>query len=395
MKVLLFDRFTRGHHLEYAGHLARFLAESGDEVIFATWALAQDEVPESLEQADIRTLNTRGWISRGPTLVTMAIAAYRCLKLAAEEKVDVVHYLYLERSELALAATLLIRRKRTRLFGTMFWPYFIIGETDTVGPAKRLFYRGSRAALRRLLSGGRLDCLFVHSERIAQLLVENRVDPSSGRVRVVPDPAKAAPPITVEEARIAMDLPLGTPIVLFFGGTRPDKGPDVLLDALPLVRGQWLAVLAGEPDLVGEEEAEACRRDLSDPGRLVTRFGFVPEADADRYFRAADVIVLPYTRAFKGTTNVLRRAAASGKPVIVSDVADVGYPVREAGLGIVVPPESPEALADAINRFLATREELTREVEPRALAFAGANDWRILGESTRDAYLAAATRLHP
>jgi glycosyltransferase involved in cell wall biosynthesis len=199
--------------------------------------------------------------------------------------------------------------------------------------------------------------------------------------------------MSTEDARLALGLPLGIPIILFFGGARFDKGPDILLQALPRLRGEWLAVIAGSAGLIGEQEADVSRRLLQDPGRLITRFELISDLDADRYFRAADILVLPYRNHFKGTSGVLQRAAASGKPVIASDVGDVGPSVREFGLGTVVPPEEPKALADAIQGFLARDRQLIREIEPRAIAYARANDWRILGNKVRATYLRAVDRL--
>jgi hypothetical protein len=91
----------------------------------------------------------------------------------------------------------------------------------------------------------------------------------------------------------------------------PDTGPDTLLRVLPELAGDWVTVFAGAARAVGEAEAEACRRALPDPGRLVTRFGYVPEAETDRYFRAADVLILPYRKTFKGTGGILDQPPAS------------------------------------------------------------------------------------
>jgi glycosyltransferase involved in cell wall biosynthesis len=209
---------------------------------------------------------------------------------------------------------------------------------------------------------------------------------------VVPDPAKEPPQITDEQARAALGLPRSDPILLFFGNGRSDKGPDVLLAALPQIRGSWVAVFAGERGVVSDAEVEACRRRLDDPGRVITRFGYVTEADADRYFRAADVVILPYRSSFRGTSGILQRAAASGKPVVATDVGDVGRTVREEGLGFAVPPESPSQLAEAIGRFLDDRGQISFEVGPKSLRYARTHDWRILGSRIRTSYEAALAR---
>jgi glycosyltransferase involved in cell wall biosynthesis len=393
MKVLLFDLDTAGHHLEYASHVARYLREQGDEVLFAMWGKpSAPDASATLDSfSDVRHLARRrssGQTSSATLPIAIWQGAFRCLQLAKREQVDVIHFLYLDRSELAILVATLLRSRPAALFGTLFWPYFVHQDSESNNAVKRLFHGVSERSLSSLLSRDTMRGLFVHSERIKNLIAGRLSDPSlAERIVVVPDPAKQAPDMTSQEARAALRLPSATPIILFFGRARLDKGPDILLQALVGLDGDWITVLAGEPGVVGEIEAETHRRLLGDASRLVTRFGYVPEVDADRYFRAADVVVLPYRRTFRGTSGVLQRAAASGKPVIVTSVGDVGSIVREFGLGTVIPAESPDHLNAALHDFLRLREQVQQDVAPRALEYAKANDWRVLGVTTRATYL--------
>jgi glycosyltransferase involved in cell wall biosynthesis len=392
MRVLLFDVDTAGHHLEYAGHVARYLREQGDEVVFATWDKPAVPYESAIldEGVDVRPLvgrRSRGAASPATWAIAVWKGVFRCLRLAEREHVDVVHFLYLDRSELAVLAATLLRPRRAALFGTIFWPYFVReGKDDNA--VRRLFHRVSEGSLGYLLGRSLISGLFVHSERIKGLVAGQLSNSSlADRIIVVPDPSKRAPVISSQEARAALGFPGATPIILFFGGARLDKGPDIFLQALTGLEGDWIAVLAGQPGVVGETEAENCRGLLADPSRLVTRFEYVPEVDVDRYFRAADVVVLPYRRTFRGTSGVLQRAAASGKPVIVTAVGDVGSTVRDAGLGTVIPPESPSHLTAALRDFLRQRERIQEEVAPRALKYAEASNWRVLGTTMRATYL--------
>jgi glycosyltransferase involved in cell wall biosynthesis len=276
------------------------------------------------------------------------------------------------------------------------WPYFADEADETVGVGRRLFHSASRRALGRMLSRRMIEGLFVHSDRTRSLLLAGFSEPSiADRIHVVPDPVYDTPTITVTEARAELGLPAGHPVILFFGDVRYDKGPDILLEALTQIDGDWVTVMAGPPFMLGELEAEACRRRLQDPARLITRFEFVPQRDADLYFRAADAVVLPYRADFKGTSGVLGRAAAAGKPVIASDVGDVGAAVRRAGLGTVVPAESPDDLAAALQDFVKRWRQVAEEVEPRAAEFARRTHWRVLGEETRARYVSAIESAGP
>jgi len=395
VNVLLFDLATGGHHLEYAAHIARYLRRQGDDVTFATSASDGGSLRPEMDEFS-RVFFIGGELPTtmvaGAWQILMARGVGKALRLAERERADLVHCLYLDRSELGILASSTFLARQIPLFGSLFWPHFVHGRDERTSALKRVYHAASAAAIVRMLRSGRMHTLFVHSNRTRSHLVRRlgatRVDE---RVVVVPDPAKAPPPMSRGEARRDLDLPPDAPILLFFGETRPDKGADLLLDAIA-GGGAWTTVIAGESGAVGEAEAEACRRSLREPARLITRFGFVSDDDANRYFRAADAVVLPYRSSFKGTSGVLQRAAASGIPVIATDVGDVGPSVRQAGLGIVVRPGSPDALARALGSFLMHAGEPGEEALARARRYADANSWEVLGERMRRRYLEAVAR---
>ncbi|MEO1189204.1 MAG: glycosyltransferase [Pseudomonadota bacterium] len=66
---------------------------------------------------------------------------------------------------------------------------------------------------------------------------------------------------------------------------------------------------------------------------------------------SADVILAPYVN-HKGSSGTLYWAAAFGKPVIAQDYGLVGKEVREFDLGLTVEVGKPQAIAQAIERFV-------------------------------------------
>ena len=120
---------------------------------------------------------------------------------------------------------------------------------------------------------------------------------------------------------------------------------------------------------------------------MILRLKYIPDEDIATYFSAVDAVVLPYRRTFKGTSGILQRAAAAGKPVIVSDVGEVGPIVRENNFGIVVDPESSESLAGGIKQFLAQPLKWREQVKFRAIQYAKTNHWRKMASGVRRAYL--------
>lgn len=141
------------------------------------------------------------------------------------------------------------------------------------------------------------------------------------------------------------------PVTLgFVGRLLEDKGVRCLLEAHRLLRerGQPVGLLlAGEPDpgnpaSVSPREAAAwrCR-----PG--VTLLGHVE--DIRDVWRAAHIAVLPSRR--EGMPKSLLEAAACGRPLVATDVPGCREVARPGTTGLLVPPDDPAALADAIERL--------------------------------------------
>lgn len=143
--------------------------------------------------------------------------------------------------------------------------------------------------------------------------------------------------------------PPGVRRLLFFGQVRRNKGLDILLAAERLLRGRvkdYEIVVAGPCD---EPERYAPLIDPGAPVRMVN--AFIPDVEVPRYFQEASVVVLPYRSATQ--SGIVPMAFAYGRPVVATDVGAVGEIVRDGETGVLVPPENPQALADALAALLA------------------------------------------
>ncbi len=146
------------------------------------------------------------------------------------------------------------------------------------------------------------------------------------------------------------------PLILSVGRLREKKGLDTLIDACRLLRDRGRAFRC-EIVGYGEErerlEAHIARHALgahiSLPGKL-TR-----EQVVERYARAA-AYVQPSRIAADGDRdgipNVLLEAMAMGLPVAASRVSGIPELVRHEHNGLLVEPDAPDALADAIATLL-------------------------------------------
>jgi glycosyltransferase involved in cell wall biosynthesis len=114
--------------------------------------------------------------------------------------------------------------------------------------------------------------------------------------------------------------------------------------------------------------------------------GFIPDKDIELYFKAADVVVLPYTEIFQSGIAFL--AYSFGLPVIATDVGSFREDIVEETTGFVCRPKDPDDLAATIDRYFDSplyQHLDQRRQEIRRYAVAG-HSWDAVAEITRKVY---------
>lgn len=198
----------------------------------------------------------------------------------------------------------------------------------------------------------------VMSEAVERDLL--RLRPKARYRRVMHPADEPTVSIPQAEARRRLRLPDGKPILLFFGYVRAYKGLDVLLRALPLVlrEAEVVLVVAGE-FYEPRDQFERLARELGVEKAVVWRDEFIPNEEVALFFSACDAVVLPYRTATQ--SGIVPLAYSHRKPIVTTSVGGLVEAVRDGATGILAPPEDPEALAQAILRFLALRERVRWE----------------------------------
>ncbi len=247
------------------------------------------------------------------------------------------------------------------------------------GWLRREAWRGGPArGLRRLLR--RMDAIVALSNYGAMLLRE-RGGVGADRVHVIPHGAFDHLTRVPNEAPLPAELAATeAPVVLCFGLIRPYKGVDLLIDAFREIDDAELWVV-GRPLGMAIGDLREQARGLSSTVRFVERF--VADTEVAAYFRRADIIALPYRDAEQ--SGVLFTALAFGKAVVLTDVGGFGE-MAAAGVGRLVPPNDPDALAEAIRGLLADPAERARLEAAAAAAAAGPYSWDAIARQTLDLY---------
>lgn len=157
-----------------------------------------------------------------------------------------------------------------------------------------------------------------------------------------------------EEARRALGLPADAPVLLFFGFIRRYKGLHLLLEAMPRI----VAALPNARLVVAGEfydDPAPYREQIEGLGdHVALHADYIPNDRVPLYFSAADVVVQPYVTATQ--SGVAQIAYQFDRPLIVTDVGGLAEIVPHERAGLVVPPEQPEAIAEAVVRFF--REQM-------------------------------------
>jgi len=135
------------------------------------------------------------------------------------------------------------------------------------------------------------------------------------------------------------------------------KGLDTLIDACALLRDRGVRFhlrLIGDGPQRDELRAQVTRLALDGQVELP---GPMPQEDVAQALRDCHVFVMPCRRDrtgdMDGIPTVFMEALASGRPVVSCAVSGVPELVRDGETGLLVPPDAPASLADAVQRLAA------------------------------------------
>jgi glycosyltransferase involved in cell wall biosynthesis len=179
--------------------------------------------------------------------------------------------------------------------------------------------------------------------------------------------------------------------ILFFGRIHAYKGLDFLIRSIPDVAARCAdirVIIAGKGD-----DLESYRKLMRAPQLFDIRDRFISDQETAQLFIDADLVVLPYIEASQ--SGVLAIANSFAKPVIVTDVGELGRSVEHDRTGLVVPPRDEKALAAAIIRLAVDgplRERLGHAGRDAANRFASP---QVVAERAMQIYQRLAARRMP
>ncbi len=422
---------TAGYDKPYALGIASALTSAGVHLDF----IGSDDlnVPELRNDGRLRFLNLRGSSAANASLTAKVVRVLRyysnLVRYAAGSNPRIFHILWHNKFEFFDRTLLLLYYKLLRKK--------LVFTAHNVNAGKRDGNDSwlNRASLR--IQYRLCHHIFVHTAKMKQELLGD-FGVAESKVSVTPFGINnTVPNTTLASAQARTQLGLGgaDKVILFFGNIAPYKGLEYLISAFTrlamdgspkskvrspksfaLVRDgesdgrgikgegnsadpqpstlnhqlscNYRLIIAGNPKNCDQYWAgiqqQIARSRVHD--KIIQRIEYVPDETTEVYFKAADVLVLPYVYIFQ--SGVLFLAYSFGLPVIAADVGSLKEEIIQGETGFVSRPNDAADLAETIEKYF--RSDLYRQLDGRRASIrAYANDrysWTKVGAITTRVY---------
>ena len=181
------------------------------------------------------------------------------------------------------------------------------------------------------------------------------------KLRVVPPAATAASvDPTMRQRFIERFNPDRRPVIAMAARMAPEKGVEYLLQAIPYLLPHYpelRVMLTGEAR--GDIGCDGYFRRLQP---IIDRYrdhivflGVLDSAEMPAFFASADVLVTASVSGAEAFGMVQVEAMLCGTPVVATNLPGVRESVRKTGMGLLVPPRDPGAIADAVRSVIDNR----------------------------------------
>lgn len=247
----------------------------------------------------------------------------------------------------------------TELVDSVAAPMIVTFHTVLASPSE-----GQRAVMRHLVQ--RSSRMMVMSQQSREILV-SVYNARRDIVDVIEHGAPNRPFGTAEAAKQRMGLE-GRKVLTTFGLLGPGKGIDVAIAAMPAILAQHpdaiYRIIGATHPVTAAREGESYRAKLEE---LAARLGVAQSIQWDNRFLAidellgqlecCDIYLTPYRSLGQTTSGTLSYAVALGKAVVSTPYVHARELLAN-DVGCLIEPESPEAIAEAVNALLSSPPRL-------------------------------------
>jgi D-inositol-3-phosphate glycosyltransferase len=355
---------TGGGDKPYALGMAAALTSVGLHVDF----IGSDDlsVPELLSNDRVKFLNLRGDQSEHASLMAkgLRVLSYytRLIVYAATAPPKLFHILWNNKFQLFDRTLLMVYYK---LLGKR-----VVFTAHNVNAGKRDQNDSWLNRVTLKIQYNLSEHIFVHTDEMKdEMVTEFRIP--EDKISVIPFGINNTVPnttLSTAEARRQLSIRDEDKALLIFGHIAPYKGLEYLVAALVELlkrEGAYRLIIAGNPkgskDYWKQIQKAIARHGIRD--RVIERIEYIPDEETELFFKAADVLILPYIHVFQ--SGVLFLGYSFGLPAIASDVGNLKEEIIEGETGFIFRPRDSSDLARKIENYFTS--ELFHNLETRRL----------------------------
>ena len=402
-RVMLFDLYSSGHHLQYLSQLAAFWVRNElrgqlDIVVPSHFVNAHPTFKAFVEQhrekagIDLISIEEQVFVE-DPRIFRLLRNDFEhgrlIKKYVAKLRPDHCVIMVFDDAQISLAKGLRFDFP-VRLSGIYFRPsfhynHFARDQPGLVDKMKRLRKQVVLAAALRNPHFTDLFCLdpyvlkHIRSRGTRTIFLPDGIEVNGIEIDGLKASGIAPGTFIVnrETTREQWGVEIGRKVALFFGGINGRKGLFKVLESVdhipPEIQEKLCLVFAGAIREAERHEISSCFESFrkSTTVQLIVRDAFVDEKDVQGIIRCADLALITYQRHV-GSSGVLIRAAAEQIPVLGPDYGLIGEHIRRHRLGYSVDTTSAQDIAGALEQFIRDPNS-TGFDEETARAFVGEN----------------------
>jgi glycosyltransferase involved in cell wall biosynthesis len=240
-----------------------------------------------------------------------------------------------------------------------------------------------------------VDHIFVHTEKMKLQLIDS-FHVRGDKITVIPYGINNMVPDTKmskNQARNELSLKVNEKVLLSFGAIAPYKGLEYLILSLVDLTKKYInikLIIAGSiknKNCVSYWEGiQKIIKEHKLEKHIIENIQFIQDEMIEVYFKAADVLIIPYKNIFQ--SGVIFLSYNFGLPVIVTDVGSFKETIVEGKTGFICRPEDEKDLARTIEKYFDS--DLYKNIEEtRNNIIQYSNEkssWEKVGEITLTVY---------
>lgn len=322
MKILYVEIGTTGHHFPY---VKSFVSNQSVEKLVI--------LPKPIESLTVEQVIFNGKLDIATRKLFGYIKLLKAIKRVAEEnKVDLIHFLYGDALYRFFGLGLFLLRK-----------YKLVASFHSFSDG--YLHKLSTRRIFRKIDYGIVHTEFVHHE-LESLGIKN----SKHIYYPFFDKDIAIEKKFVLRSKLKLDE--NDIVISAIGGTRYDKGLDILLDALNDVSGSYRLIIAGLDTYFKRDFIE--QKIVNYQDKVSLHLKYLTKEELLEFIEVSDAIIVPYRKVFNGASGPLTEGVWYKKTILGPNHGALGDTITKHSLGLTFEAEDPKDLAKMLNQYISS-----------------------------------------